>query len=63
MREMKKTCKYILSVIACNVVLSLTAIAAEISWKGGGGTSAWSDGTNDWAGDHIGTDGIITVTE
>ena len=24
---------------------------------------AWSDGTNDWAGDHIGTDGIITVTE
>ena len=49
MREMKKTCKYILSVIACNVVLSLTAIAAEISWKGGGGTSVWSDGTN-WQG-------------
>ena len=34
---------------AAVATLSTVAIAADVEWKGGGGTSAWSDGTN-WQG-------------
>lgn len=41
-------------------VFRLSVFAAEITWKGGGDTAAWSDGTN-WEGDTAPAKGDVAV--